>query len=770
MHTQPVNQKSIPCFIYSLIIMVIKSFLSLLLVIWIGIVFTNAQDRSESQILEFANRHFSGSRRINTRSVGTLLIPATRVLPSTTRSSSGEPFYIATSAQGTVIISGDERMKPILGYSDKGNITDREIPENMQALFSIYAMEYAYLKENPTMQVPASTKATSGFPAKVEPLLDFAWGQTNPFNNLCPIRNDQRMVTGCVATAMAQIIRYHKYPERAKGSVSYSYDDLSELGVPYDLSVTLNLEQEPLRYDLMSSSTSEQEKNHAIAWLMACCGASVKTKYGLLSSSASDRIVPTALVNNFGYQDNIQYYMYSHYTNAEWLAIIKKEVYNRRPVFCTGLSAIGLGHSFVLDGYNEDDLIHVNWGYAGEFNGYYEMSSLNPGFSGPGSSIGGYNVGVRILTGIQPPTTTNTYVSNIFSADGEITINPPSSISRSGSFSINGASCSNNGSTFSGKLQAALFKDGKVAALLEPPIIKNNLQYSEMVDIRFSNLTIPSSVPVGSYQLYIVSKDNRETNWQIVGYPQTKIHYYDVKITTTEVIFSNPIKLDGLKMVSFEQVNKLYYNRGGKFNITLQNIGTEWLGRAGIILKPIPPNTGRDIVLAEDRKVFVAGESRFELYTEAVRANPGEYILEPSYSYNGTSWIPFDASEEKRVIIYPEPQAGSYTFSDISVKLNKTITDKDTLQVTFSFKNTGHGPFDDKITIVVYTNSGYEKMLENKIFVDSNEKFSKKYSVPNIPDGDYFLRIFRTDYQVGVRDITDNHEFSVRSLFNKNNP
>lgn len=233
----------------------------------------------------------------------------------------------------------------------------------------------------------------------VAPLLgEIRWNQDAPFNNLCPqYELGMTAPTGCVATAMAQVMRYHQWPLQGEGVHTYSPI------VMYGNTLTANFGETNYRWGMMQpcySASSSEESCDAVAELMLHCGISVNMEY-YSQSGASDTIVPRALSQYFRYDRSMAYRKREHYPTLEWLRIIHDELAAGRPVLAYGRSTAG-GHAYVFDGMDENGLIHVNWGWGGMSNGYFNTSALTPASQGIGGSDGGFNYSQRIITGIRP--------------------------------------------------------------------------------------------------------------------------------------------------------------------------------------------------------------------------------------------------------------------------------------------------------------------------------------------------------------------------------
>ena len=283
-------------------------------------------------------------------------------------------YYIFNADNGGfVIVSGDDRTEEILGYSDKGEFTTEDMPENLRAWLGSYADQIAYLQDHP--QARTATK-TLDEPA-IEPLLgETAWGQEEPYNNSCPLYDGKQCITGCTATAMAQIMYYYKWPTQVENEIPEYVTRTHKIKIPAIPSNT-PIDWDNILHQYGKGGETDIEKR-SVADLMFICGASISTNYSLQGSGSSIANVATALRNYFNYDASISYIERSNYRTEDWNKIIYDELSAGRPVEYGGSPINGSGHAFVIDGYYKDDLFHVNWGWRGRQNGYFLLSVLNP--------------------------------------------------------------------------------------------------------------------------------------------------------------------------------------------------------------------------------------------------------------------------------------------------------------------------------------------------------------------------------------------------------
>ena len=304
-------------------------------------------------------------------------------------------FYIVNrgSDQGFVIVAADDRAYTILGYSDKGSINLATAPEALSDWLQTFTNEIHHIG-NKTSTLSFSDKKYQG----VSPLLgETAWNQGYPYNQLTPCYvGTTNAATGCAATAMAQIMYYHRYPIQGRGQNSFHTSQ-------YNMSLSIDFSQSIYQWQSMKPVYGEwdsQDSREAVAVLMRDCGYAINMDYGAVSGAAPDAW-PKALIEYFDYDRGLCNRYRANYTHEEWNEIIRRELDAGRPVFAGGFANSG-GHAFVFDGYDEDGLIHVNWGWGGVSNGYFRTSALTPAIQGTGGADGGFNARQSIITGIQP--------------------------------------------------------------------------------------------------------------------------------------------------------------------------------------------------------------------------------------------------------------------------------------------------------------------------------------------------------------------------------
>ena len=326
-------------------------------------------------------------------------------------------FYIFSTtglAPGFVLVAGDDQVTPVLGYSDQSSFEATPLAPQVAKWLENYRSEIRRLVETHVAATPAIAAAwrellaggTASRPSgttAVAPLVATRWNQSPYYNDLCPYDTPGggRSVTGCVATATAQVMKFWNYPVTGAGFHSYNTASFGTLSANYGTTT----------YQWTSMPNSVTSANAAVATLMYQVGVGVDMSYSAHSSGAwvvsansngTVNCAEYALKTYFGYRPTMQGIRRQNYTDAQWLALMKTELDAGRPIVYDGFGTGG-GHCFVADGYDANNFLHFNWGWGGQADGYFAINALNPGSLGAGGGAGGYNSGQEAIIGIQPP-------------------------------------------------------------------------------------------------------------------------------------------------------------------------------------------------------------------------------------------------------------------------------------------------------------------------------------------------------------------------------
>lgn len=355
-------------------------------------------------------------------------------------------LYENENGEGWVIIAADDAVSPVLAYSETGHFRTDNMPVNVRKWMSKYnhfiqkiEADGATASEETAAEWTALRKSArkSKGDAVVGPLIQTTWDQDDPYWNLCPGTGKNKAYTGCVATAMAQVMKFWNWPVTGTGSHSYRpldpndpYDTFGNVNYSsrYTQTLTANFGETTYDWNNMlnkytSAATTAQKE--AVATLMYHCGVATEMMYGNDADGGSGTYTvnygdwsdpgcaQNAFVNYFRYKkEGLTGYLRDGYTyerkeyykkwnDADWTAMIKAELDNRRPILYGGASDEG-GHSFICDGYDDADYFHFNWGWSGDNDGYYKLSNLKPGSGGAGGGGYDFSEDQDVIIGIVP--------------------------------------------------------------------------------------------------------------------------------------------------------------------------------------------------------------------------------------------------------------------------------------------------------------------------------------------------------------------------------
>ncbi len=313
----------------------------------------------------------------------------------------GGLYIYQNDSKGFIILPDDDAAPALLGYSDSSDF-DLENNPSLKYWLDFYNSELDYLhsskaesKSTPDKIENARRNADE---ALISPMLKTEWNQEAPYNLMCPKVDGRGTVTGCVATAMSQAMKFYNYPEHGKGKHSYFWR-------PGEEELTFDYENTPFQWDLMDNrydSKSSEESKKAVAELMLACGVSVDMHYDVGESGAATIEMGNAFINIFDYSPSLWMANRVYYGYDEWEDMIYSNLAQGMPVLYSGAGTAG-GHQFVCDGYGGNGFFHFNWGWGGMSNGYFLLTALNPADLGVGGGAGGFNTSQVATLGFRPP-------------------------------------------------------------------------------------------------------------------------------------------------------------------------------------------------------------------------------------------------------------------------------------------------------------------------------------------------------------------------------
>lgn len=433
---------------------------------------------------------------------------------------------LGTPGGGFAIIARDDRYPAVLGYSTSkadGQLTDGLI-------WWINAVNHAMESDVIAMQATTVLSSHSALAKAVEPLLTSVWNQNNPYNYHCPsMATKGNYPTGCVATALSQIMRYHKYPEKGQGTYTYVFRPSD--GTAYQL--TANFGETTYDWDNMLDSYKSgytDVQRDAVAILMSHIGISVQMAYNPSGSGAYSVEAANALRNYFRYNENVRLYRRDFYSAQLWMQMLYNELNRQRPVYYTGVDPTNGGHAFVIDGYDEQGLVHVNWGWGGSNDGYYDIALLNP-------SSEKFSEGQEMVTNICRPEVTTDFESQLASTGLNINFYGSGTIRLTMSAKVYDVGADK----FDGRVAAILqSSDTTIVAKVQENVVLSpaSLGFMKAADISLRGMEI-SDIPDGTYRVYMGARSQKDDKWQLVRtYEGMRNSYLLVKsgseYTTTE--------------------------------------------------------------------------------------------------------------------------------------------------------------------------------------------------------------------------------------------
>ncbi|MDE6008237.1 MAG: thiol protease/hemagglutinin PrtT [Muribaculaceae bacterium] len=686
---------------------------------------------------------------------------ATLKLAYTSRLNDGEAaLYVFnnTDAAGYLILSADDCAAPLLGYSDNGSFREEEMSPEMKWWLGEYGRQIEYAKSRGLKEyVAPSTRAGR---EAVAPLIKTKWNQSEPYNGMTPTVDGKHCVTGCVATATAQVMKYWNYPEYGKGESTCYVSDPSG----GETEETMTFGEQKFDWsnmlDVYTSSATQAQKD-AVAYLMKSCGYGVHMNYTTQESGAADIYVASTLIENFGYNKNLQYCNRNNYDPTAWDEMVYAELALKRPVVYGGQSTQG-GHCFVCDGYDGNGMYHFNWGWGGMSDGYFSLNALNPNDLGIGANGGGYNFYQDIVRGIQP--TTTEYLGTSLCVDGNI-----SGTMKANELLINVPVLINyDGQTLNFDLGASI-----------EPLDGGETTYKASVDAKgialqplyfLSNATISiilsTALPDGSYKVTLSFCTAGGQDWHPVLASQLGYNYLIVTKKGSKFTVAQN-KSQNIKIEDGGAVGTLAYGQASKLNVKVSNPTDREIT---VAVYPVLCNNNQPVMIAQGLTLNMkAGEvieqefnCLFSPYNGA--AAPTEtttYTLrfyDPSV-YNEDGSMEFYPGFSKTVTMEvggtPKLEVENFDMPGLEYSVMNTtagpiklysVTDITKVPVSLTLSNSG-GYFANSVILVLYKQNGTstsypyfgEYTFPDVLEIGNGETktLNTEFNIPELTDGNY---------------------------------
>lgn len=623
---------------------------------------------------------------------GAVKAPATakmEVIRTITNSDNSATLYLFGDEKSIIIVPADDRVSPLLGYID--DIVEGEMPEQLKWWLGEYSRQISYVISQPEngtgLYITPRKKASYTEKAPILPLLTTKWNQAAPYNYSCPTIDGNKTMTGCVATAVAQVMKYHNYPTEGLGTISYKDGKTTR---------TLSLDGKSFDWANMldSYNTYNSKQRDAIAYLMQAVGYACQMNYGVNFSSAYTSSIIPGITTYFGYSDKAKIISRGNFTRDEWENLIYENLQKVGPVYYAGSDNLQGGHAFVCDGYS-NGFFHFNWGWGGAYDGYFKIDALNPEGQGIGGNVGGFNVDQEVIVNFTTPTGQTIDLSNIspITLLGNLVAE---SVSSGQALSITSDMIDTynlfmyNNSSYTAHIQLGV--KAVNAATNEVTIAGdyNNFELPSNHGISEYTLNIPYGLKDGDYRIYLVVRDYPSGEWTHLTHSISTTDYVDISIANGTIqSVSNAIPGEiKITKLSVESAVCLEYPIKIKYTASNSSASEIYDGLTPYLFT-IDNNRANIIAYGNTSMVtLAAGESiEFELI-------PTLYSLKDFY---GAAYIGIVSSNTGKIIEYTPvlvrtpSEDLSVTATNFSFVGNQNAADANKLQFDCSIKiNAGY--------------------------------------------------------------------------------
>ena len=407
---------------------------------------------------------------------------------------------------GFAVVSNDDTWPAVIGYSTE----PFDISRNGGLRWFLTTAGETIMKSRRQEPVVPS----GDFKPAVAPLISTLWSQDTPYNDQCPtLTGGNPYPTGCVATALSQIMYYWKYPVHGTGKATLSVTAEGAGGIiSVDFgAATYDWDHMLLDYE---TSTYDDTEAKAVSTLMLHCGVAVGMNYNPTGSGAYSHEARHGMIQYFNYNPGINLLTRNYYSTSEWMKVIYTELNAGRPVYYTGVDASAGGHAFVCDGYDNNGYLHINWGWGPKGgNGYFDVALLNPsGYS--------FSKSQNMLVGIAP-TQVMEYASHVI-GDDALTVNRINKVL----LNFNGGSMYNlTGEPYTGEI-ALLMDMGDSLKVLKSVSVNNIANYYNVGTLSGMVRLQTTGLANGRYRLFVGAKSDKDKGWQLVRRPEGQVNSY----------------------------------------------------------------------------------------------------------------------------------------------------------------------------------------------------------------------------------------------------
>lgn len=532
---------------------------------------------------------------------------------------------------GWMIVSADDVAIPLVGYSDSGSIDPADLPDNFKGWLDLCADGIRMASDFGAEPYSRSVSRAGDPREPIAPLVATRWDQGAPYNTFCPKSSGRPTYTGCVATAMAQVMKYHNWPDKVAENANLSYKWNNE---------TLTEDFSNYEFDWAGMTDTytygqyTETQADAVAKLMQACGYSLRMRYASDASAAYQEQVGNALVSYFRYALDIHNEFRSFHTTDEWEQMVYDNLKN-----CGPMVYWGGAHCFVCDGYDKDGYFHFNWGWSGLGDGYFSLSMLKPSSLGTGGGTGDYTSNQGALFGIKPSTGADSPRRYTFCID-DLT----NAYAGNTYFNIHGTFVNRSPYTVSGEFIYQIFsEDGskKIStSTVVSPVCRNwgiDIVTGNTVTAR-SMMAKISGLPDGTYRVYpAVRIDGEEYNFQC---PPTVAGYVLITVKSGQIVESSIPKAGDLIVENIDTHGDFYIDSSVKISGVARFTGRAETSTA---VKAVLLNPDKSVRAYSNSNItldFSPEGTPFEFvtdwfYDKGLSVDPGEWTFAIAMVENG---------------------------------------------------------------------------------------------------------------------------------------
>lgn len=688
-------------------------------------------------------------------------------LVKTLNSDNNPTVYVyATGGTGYMVLSADDACEALLGYGSGSDFDVNNMPASMKYWLESYSDQVAWARAEGRQSVLESRKVPTR--VAIAPMTKTRWNQDAPYNDYCPEVDGQHCVTGCVATALAQVMKYHQWPVTGIGTASYTWNN-ETLSMDYG---NTTFDWANMLDSYGSDATADQKS--AVARLMYANGVGVEMSYTLQESGAASLKVPALLVNHYGYDKGVHYMSRDYYGLEAWEDSVYYQLANYGPVQYSGQSNDG-GHSFVFDGYDAGGYFHVNWGWGGMSDGYFLLTALNPESQGIGGSTSGYNFNQDIIAGVRRPVEGSREVENILWEGSFVPTQSTVDLGQPVTFygPVYNMGIGKVSGTFGLKLVA---EDGTVSYIEGPGFT----DMEPLSGLMYVQVTLPSTLAEGVYIATPVVRTSG--SWRDIPIKQSGSQAVQITVSGAQATIASQVN-PSITVTDMTLVSKLYIGSKYEITATLSNNGAREY--SGPIRAVLIDNEGQLVAYGDQYPVdLVPGQTTGMTYLSTWYPNGNTTLTAGNYKLSFLSVNTNALLVEPVDVTLNAEATPTLKVSSLTVVGNSTKVDKKDINFMATVDCTA-GYYGGVLTVVIFPDSegqvtSVAAFTSDPVFIGSGESrnVTFKGSMPQGVDGNrYFAMVYQGHNQLsepsyftldnpsGVNNIADDNHVVVVEVY-----